>query len=312
MLKIAILMDPMEAVGIGGDTTFDLAITAHHRDHEIWVFQPLHLRLDNGRVMARARKVKQLQRVEGDHVHWSEESVLDLGDVDVVLIRQDPPYDMGYLTTTYLLERLMPEVLVLNNPTEIRNAPEKLFVTEFADLTPETLITSDPVALRAFREQHKDIILKPLYGNGGVGVFRIGPENQNFSSLLEMFETSYNEPAIAQVYLPDVRAGDKRIILLDGESVGVINRVPQEGEVRSNMHVGGTATKSDLSKRDLEICSRIGPALKQRGLLLVGIDVIGDYLTEINVTSPTGVQEVRDFGGVDISALFWDWIEAHR
>lgn len=311
-LKIAILMDPMEEVGIEGDTTFDMAMVAHERGHDIWVFQPMHLGLHHGEVMARARKIKKLQRVKGDHIIWAEEKLLNLADVDVVLIRQDPPYDMGYLTTTYMLERLMPDVLVLNNPVEIRNAPEKLFVTEFADLTPKTLITSDPTALRAFRETHKDIILKPLYGNGGAGVFRVGPENENFSSLLEMFSEHYREPVIAQAYLKDVRQGDKRIILLDGEAVGVINRVPAKGEARSNMHVGGRAEAADLSARDTEICNRIGPALKERGLVLVGIDVIGEYLTEINVTSPTGVQEVRNFGGADISSLFWDWVEARR
>lgn len=309
-LKIVFQMDPLEDVNIIGDTSFDLALTAHQRGHEIWTYGPDQMRLDHGRVFARTRKIASLQRQEGAHVTWAEEEDLCLHEVDVILIRQDPPFDMHYITACHLLERVQPDVLVLNDPAQIRNAPEKLFVTEFPDLTPPTLITADEPALRRFRAKHKDIILKPLYGNGGAGVFRVRPDDQNFSSLLEMFNQFYREPVIAQAYLPDVRAGDKRIILLDGEPVGAINRVPAENEARSNMHVGGRAEAIDLSPRDREICTRIGPALSQRGLVLVGIDVIGDWLTEINVTSPTGVQEVRDFGGADISKLLWDWVEA--
>ncbi|WP_306252033.1 glutathione synthase [Parvularcula sp. IMCC14364] len=309
-LKIAIQMDPMEAVDINADTTFDLALEAFSRGHSIWIYQPETLRLENGRVAARTTKVATFGRTAGGHVSWADEEDVSLHDMDVLLVRQDPPFDMGYITACHILEHLMQDVLVLNNPKEIRNAPEKLFVTEFPDLHPPTLITSDEPALRRFREEHEDIILKPLYGNGGAGVFRVRPDDQNFSSLLEMFSQFYREPVIAQAYLKDVRAGDKRIILIDGKPVGAINRIPSADEVRSNMHVGGVATAVDISARDREICERIGPALSERGLIFVGIDVIGDWLTEINVTSPTGIQEVRKFGGADISILFWDWVEA--
>lgn len=307
-MKIAIQMDPLEHVDIKGDTSFDLALEAYRRGHQIWVYHPDALSLASGRVGARARAVRALRREQGSHVEWGAEVDLSLRDMDVVLIRQDPPFDMGYITTCHILEQLDGDTLVLNNPREIRNAPEKLFATEFPDLHPPTLITKDEAVLRSFREEHEDIILKPLFGNGGAGVFRVRPDDQNFSSLLEMFSQFYREPVIAQAYLPAVRDGDKRIILLDGEPVGAINRVPAENEARSNMHVGGEARPVDLTDRDREICKVIGPELSKRGLILVGIDVIGDYLTEINVTSPTGVQEVRNFGGADISSLFWDWV----
>ncbi|MGV6802026.1 MAG: glutathione synthase [bacterium] len=308
-MKIAIQMDPLENVDIAGDTSFDLAITALDRGHDLWVYQPDGLRLENGAVSALAQKVAALQRVLGDHVHWGKTEVLDLSRMDVILVRQDPPFDMGYITTCHILEHLQPGVMIVNDPKEIRNAPEKLFVTEFPDLHPPTLISKDEVAIRSFRNQHKDIILKPLYGNGGAGVFRLRQDDQNFSSLLEMFSQFYVEPIIAQAYLPQVRQGDKRILLIDGQPVGAINRIPASGEARSNMHVGGKAEAVELTSRDKEICATIGPALSRRGLILTGIDVIGDYLTEINVTSPTGVQEVRDFGGPDISKLFWQWVE---
>ena len=307
-LKIAIQMDPMEAVDVNADTTFDLALEALNRGHEIWIYQPDTLRLENARVSARTKKVATLARAQGNHITWVGEEDVSLHDMDILLIRQDPPFHMGYITACHILEHLMQDVLVLNNPKEIRNAPEKLFVTEFPDLHPPTLITSDEQAIRRFRDAHEDIILKPLYGNGGAGVFRVRPDDQNFSSLLEMFPLAYPEPVIAQAYLKDVRAGDKRIILIDGEPVGAINRVPSDKEVRSNMHVGGVATAIEMSDRDREICARIGPELSARGLVLVGIDVIGEWLTEINVTSPTGIQEVRKFGGADISKLFWDWV----
>lgn len=239
-------------------------------------------------------------------------AMIDLHTVDVVLIRQDPPFDMAYITAAQILERLQPDVMVLNDPQGIRDAPEKLFVTDFADLTPPTLITRDTAAIDAFRKTHGDIILKPLYGNGGAGVFLVRRDDGNYSTVVEQFLQFYREPMIAQQFLPAVTEGDKRIILLDGEPVGAINRVPAKGETRSNMHVGGRAEKVDLTDRDREICARIGPALKERGLLLTGIDVIGPWMTEINVTSPTGVQEVRRFGGNDISALFWDWVEARK
>lgn len=308
-MKIAIQMDPIGAVDVNADTTFDLALEAHARGFEIWVYQPQALAMRDGRVSARAAKVAALKRVQGAHAALEDEQFLDLHSVDIVLVRQDPPFNMAYITAAHLLERLKPDVLVVNDPRSIRDAPEKLFVAEFPELTPPTLITRDVGRIREFREEHGDIILKPLYGNGGAGVFRLSSDDTNFNSLTELFLQAFAEPLIAQKYLPAVRKGDKRIILLDGEAVGAINRVPASGETRSNLHVGGKAEPVDMTERDQEICDRIGPALSERGLILVGIDVIGDYLTEINVTSPTGVQEVRRFGGPDISALFWDWAE---
>lgn len=311
-LKIAIQMDPIEAVDVDADTTFDLALEARRRGHEIFVYQPHALSLRDGRVVARARKVTELKREQGTHVRTAQPAALDLHGLDVVLIRQDPPFNMAYITAAQILERLQPDVLVLNDPRSIRDAPEKLFVTNFPDLTPPTLITRDVDLMRAFRAEHSDVILKPLYGNGGAGIFRQSADDPNFNALTELFLQAFAEPLIIQKYLPAVRKGDKRIILLDGEAVGAINRVPARGETRSNLHVGGRAEAVDMTERDQEICDRIGPELSRRGLVLVGIDVIGDYLTEINVTSPTGVQQVRKFGGADISALFWDWVEGRR
>ena len=302
-------MDPIETVDVNADTTFDMALEAYGRGHEIWVYHPDALQLNGADILARARRADTLQRAQGEHVTLSEPEIVDLRTMDAVLIRQDPPFDMAYITAAQILERLAPDVLVLNDPRAIRDAPEKLFVTEFLDLTPPTLITSDVEAVRAFRAEHGDMILKPLYGNGGAGVFRVKPDDGNFNALLELFEQTFREPMIAQKFLPAVTSGDKRIILIDGEAVGAINRVPAPGEARSNMHVGGRAEAVEMSERDQEICDRIGPALSERGLVFAGIDVIGDWLTEINVTSPTGVQEVRKFGGADISALFIDWIE---
>jgi len=307
-MKIAIQMDPIGAVNVHADTTFDLALEAHQRGHEIWTYQPQMLAMRDGRVSARAQKVAALKREQGAHATLAEDSIVDLHGVDVVLVRQDPPFNMSYITAAHLLERLQPGVLVVNDPRSIRDAPEKLFVAEFPELTPPTLITRDLGRIRDFREEHGDIILKPLYGNGGAGVFRLTTDDSNFNALTELFMQSFAEPVIAQKYLPAVRKGDKRIILLDGEAVGAINRVPASGETRSNLHVGGKAEAVAMTERDQEICDRIGPALSERGLILVGIDVIGDCLTEINVTSPTGVQEIRRFGGPDISALFWDWV----
>ncbi len=308
-MKIAIQMDPIEAVNVNADTTFDLALEAHRRGFEIWVYPPAMLAMRDGRVSARARKVVSLKREQGAHALLGAEETLDLHGADIVLVRQDPPFNMAYITAAHLLERLRPGVLVVNDPRSIRDAPEKLFVAEFPDLTPPTLITRDLARIREFREEHGDIILKPLYGNGGAGVFRLSSDDSNFNALTELFMQAFAEPVIAQKYLPDVRKGDKRIILLDGEAVGAINRIPASGETRSNLHVGGKAEAVEMTERDQEICDRIGPALSERGLILVGIDVIGDFLTEINVTSPTGVQEIRRFGGPDISALFWDWAE---
>ncbi len=308
-MKIAIQMDPISAVSVNADTTFDLALEAHGRGHEIWIYQPGDLAMRDGRISARARKALALKREQGAHATLGPDETLDLHGVDIVLVRQDPPFDMAYITAAHMLERLQPGVLVVNDPRSIRDAPEKLFVAEFPDLTPPTLITRDLARVRDFRDEHGDIILKPLYGNGGAGVFRLPTDDSNFNALTELFMQAFKEPMIAQKYLPAVRKGDKRIILLDGEAVGAINRVPAQGETRSNLHVGGKAEASLMTARDQEICDRIGPSLSERGLILVGIDVIGDYLTEINVTSPTGVQEVRRFGGPDISALFWDWAE---
>ena len=309
MLKVAIQMDPIGSVDVNADTTFDMALEAHGRGHEIWIYQPQTLQLNEGVVSARAQRVEDIKRVQGEHATLADPTLISLHEVDVVLVRQDPPFDMAYITAAQILERLQPDVLVLNDPRAIRDAPEKLFVTEFADLTPPTLITSDPEAVKDFRTKHGDMILKPLYGNGGAAVFRIKPDDGNFNPLLELFGETFREPIIAQKFVPDVSNGDKRIILLDGEAVGAINRVPPAGETRSNMHIGGRAEAIEMSERDQEICDRIGPILSERGLIFAGIDVIGDYLTEINVTSPTGVQEVRSFGGADISALLWDWID---
>ena len=309
MLTIAFQMDPIEAVEVAADTSFDMAITAFERGHKVLVYHPRSLQLNGDKVRARAQSITAMSRVQGEHVTLEQPTLIELTDVDVVMVRQDPPFDMGYITAAQILERITSETLVLNNPRAIRDAPEKLFVTEFKDLTPPTLITQDPEAIRAFRAEHGDMILKPLYGNGGAGVFRVKPDDGNFNALLELFEQTYGEPFIAQKFLPSVENGDKRIILLDGEAVGAINRIPAKGETRSNLHVGGQAAAVEMNARDQEICDRIGPALRERGLVFAGIDVIGDYLTEINVTSPTGVQEVRNFGGANISSLLVDWIE---
>jgi glutathione synthase len=307
-LTVAIQMDPIERVKIDADSTFALALEAQARGCSLLYYGPRDLSLRGDKVTARTRPLK-VRAVAGDHFTLGEPSITDLSRADVVLLRQDPPFDMGYITTTHLLERLQPGTLVINDPVEVRNAPEKLFVTMFPQLMPPTLITSDAAEIRSFRAEHKDIVLKPLYGNGGVGVFRLRPDDENLGSLLEMYASFYREPVMVQRYLPEVRKGDKRIILVDGEYAGMINRIPAEGEARSNMHVGGKPVPTDPTGRDLEICAAIGPELKKRGLVFTGIDVIGDWLTEINVTSPTGIQEVKRFGGPDGAALIWDAIE---
>jgi glutathione synthase len=310
-LRVAIQMDPIERIDIRGDSTFALALEGQARGHELLYYGPRDLVLRDGKVTARARPLTVREQL-GNHFSLGEPSVCDLAQAEVILMRQDPPFDMAYITATHVLERLHPNTLVVNDPFHVRNAPEKLFVTQFEGLMPPTLVTSDYTAIRAFRAEHRDIIVKPLYGNGGAGVFRIKPDDENFAALLEMFTQFYREPLVVQRYLPDVRKGDKRIILVDGVAVGAINRVPAEGEARSNMHVGGRPEAMELSPRDREICAAIGPELKARGLIFAGIDVIGDYLTEINVTSPTGIREIRRFGGPDIAALIWDAIEARR
>jgi glutathione synthase len=310
-LTVAIQMDPIEKIDIAGDSTFALALEAQARGHGLLYYGPRDLTFREGKVTARVKPLN-VRAVKGDHFALGEGFVYDLSAADVVLMRQDPPFDMAYISASHILERIHPKTLVVNDPREVRNAPEKLFVTEFEDFIPPTLITSDRDEIRAFRDHHREVILKPLYGNGGAGVFRIGPEDENLGSLLEMFTQFYREPVIVQRYLPEVRQGDKRIILVDGEFAGAINRVPAKGEARSNMHVGGKPEKTQLTQREREICAAIGPELKRRGLIFTGIDVIGGYMTEINVTSPTGIQEVKRFGGQDIAKLVWDAIEAKK
>lgn len=308
-LTVAIQMDHISTVNIAGDSTFALALEAQARGARLYHYLPKDLSLWSGRVMARAQPLT-VRNLKGDHFSLGAPEELDLAQAaDVVLMRQDPPFDMAYITATHILERLKGKTLVVNDPFHVRNAPEKILVTEFVDLTPPTLITRDPLAIKAFRAEHKDIIVKPLYGNGGLGVFRIKADDENLNALLEMFGQMSREPVIVQAYLPSVRAGDKRIILVDGEAAGAINRVPAEGEARSNMHVGGRPEKTQLTLREREICARIGPVLRERGLIFTGIDVIGGYLTEINVTSPTGIWEIRRFDGTDIAKLIWDAIE---
>ena len=307
-LAVAIQMDPIADIDITGDTSFALALEAQARGYSLFIYGPDRLSWDHGTLWARGNYV-ELSDMVGNHVRFLQESRVKLSDVDVILMRQDPPFDMSYITATHLLEQLPASTLVVNNPAEVRNAPEKLLVTEFADLMPTTLISRDPQDIHAFREQHQDIIVKPLFGNGGAGVFRITPDDQNLNSLLEMFFAANKEPLMIQRFEPAVRKGDKRIILVDGEPVGAINRIPADGEARSNLHVGGRAEAIDLTARDKEICARIGPLLRERGLLFVGIDVIGDVLTEINVTSPTGIREMERFTGINIAARTWDAIE---
>ena len=311
MLTVAIQMDPIEKIDIAGDSTFAMALEAQNRGHSLIYYGPRDLTFRDGKVTARTRPLS-VRAVKGDHFTLGEARVFDLSAADVVLMRQDPPFDMAYITATHVLEHIHPKTLVVNDPGHVRNAPEKIFVTQFRDLMPPTLITSDRREIDSFRAEHKDIILKPLYGNGGAGVFRVKPDDENLGALLEMFTQFYREPVIVQRYIPDVRKGDKRIILVDGEFAGAINRVPAQGEARSNMHVGGRPEATDLTLREKAICAAIGPELKKRGLIFTGIDVIGDYMTEINVTSPTGIHEVRRFGGFDIAALVWDAIERKR
>ena len=308
-LRVAIQMDPMESVDIDADSTFALAVEARRRGHVLFHYLPQDLTFYRGRVTARARAL-EVRRQRGDHFTLGEPEILDLAEVDIVLMRQDPPFDMAYITATHVLQHIHPKTFVINDPVEVRNAPEKLFVAHFPELMPPTLITSDRARITAFRDEHKDIIIKPLFGNGGAGVFHVDPEDDNLNALLEMFTEVYREPIMVQAYLPEVRDGDSRIILIDGNAAGVVKRVPKEREVRANLHVGATAEKATLSARDLEICETIGPELRRRGLIFVGIDVIGGYLTEINVTSPTGIQEIGRFDGVSLEADLWDAFEA--
>ncbi|KPQ05489.1 MAG: glutathione synthase GshB [Rhodobacteraceae bacterium HLUCCA12] len=310
-LRIAFQMDPIEAVDINADSTFRLAEEAQARGHEMHMYTPDRLVWNEGRIMARARPFT-VQRVKGDHVRFGDEALLDLGAIDVVWLRQDPPFDMSYITTTHLLELIHPKTLVVNDPFWVRNHPEKLLVLQFPDLTPPTMIARNLSDIRAFKDRHGDIILKPLYGNGGAGVFRLDAADRNLASLHEMFTGFSREPLIVQKFLPAVAKGDKRVILVDGEPIGAINRVPAEGETRSNMHVGGRPEKVEMTARDREICAAIGPLLRERGQVFVGIDIIGDWLTEINLTSPTGIQELERFDGINAAARIWEAIEARR
>ena len=310
-LKVAIQMDPIELVDIDADSTFRIAEEAQTRGHDLFYYNPSKLILDNGVVNAKGCKLK-VMREQGNHFELGREQLVNLNDFDVVWLRQDPPFDMGYITYTHILDRLGPDTLVVNDPFWVRNYPEKLLVLDFPDLTPPTVIARDIRVLKEFKNKHQDIIIKPLYGNGGAGVFRLGPDDKNISSLHELFSGINNEPLIAQKFLPDVSKGDKRVILVDGTPVGAINRVPAQGETRSNMHVGGRPEKIELSERDLEICAKIGPLLKEKGQIFVGIDVIGPWLTEINVTSPTGIQELERFNNENIAGLIWDSIETKK
>jgi len=308
-LNVALQMDPMETVNIDGDSTFALAEEAQRRGHELFHYVPRTLCLEGGKVTARGHGVT-MQRVKGAPAVFGAAETVDLAHFDVVLLRQDPPFDLTYITTTHILDHIHPKTLVVNDPAGVRNAPEKLLITHFPELMPPTLVTADSDAIRAFRAEHTDIILKPLFGNGGAGVFHLKPEDENLGALLDMFFAHSAEPLMIQSYIPAVRAGDKRIILIDGKPGGALNRVPKAGDARSNMHVGGAAEASKLTARDMEICERLGPILKAQGLLFVGLDVIGDYVTEINVTSPTGLQEIRRFDGTNLAANIWDAIEA--
>ena len=307
--QVAIQMDHISTIEIDGDSSFVLGLEAQRRGYKLWHYEPQDLTYSKGRVVAMAQEMK-LRREKQNHFSLGEKASIDLADIDVVLMRQDPPFDMSYISATHLLDLVHPKTLVVNNPSEVRNAPEKLFMLKYPELLAPTIISRDARAIRDFRDEQKDIIVKPLFGNGGAGVFHIAPDDENLNSLLEMFAGFNREPLMVQKYLPAVRKGDKRIILVDGVPMGATNRVPQFGEARSNMHVGGRAEKTQLTKREHEICEAIGPDLKQRGLVFVGIDVIGNFLTEINVTSPTGLQEVNAFDGVCLEFDIWDAIEA--
>ena len=310
-LKTAFQMDPIERIDIRGDSTFAMMLEAQARGHSLFYYTPDQLGYGDGRVFATGCDV-EVRDVEGDHVTLCEPKHVDLRGFDVIMLRQDPPFDMAYITTTFILEQLAPDVLVVNEPGNVRNAPEKILAMTYPELMPPTAIVRDLDGVRRFRAAHEDIILKPLYGNGGAAVFRLASGDTNLGALVELFQGVFREPFLVQKYLPQVRAGDKRILLVDGEPVGAINRVPADDETRSNMHIGGRAEPTEMTDRDHAICAAIGPELKRRGLILAGIDVIGPYLTEINVTSLTGLREVKRFGGADIAALVWDWIEARH
>ncbi|MFY0661935.1 MAG: glutathione synthase [Shimia sp.] len=307
-MKIAFQMDPITSVDINADSSFRIAEEAQARGHELFFYSPDHLAYEEGEITARGHSMV-VRREQGNHVDLGPFERVNLKDFDVVWLRQDPPFDMHYITSTHLLDRLAPDTLVVNDPFWVRNYPEKLLVLDFPDLTPPTTIARDLETIKEFKAKHGDVILKPLYGNGGAGVFRLDVNDRNLTSLHELFTGFSREPLIVQKFLPDVSNGDKRVILVNGEPVGAINRVPAAGETRSNMHVGGRPEKIGLTERDLEICAAIGPLLREKGQIFVGIDVIGDYLTEINVTSPTGIQELERFDGVNIAEKIWEAIE---
>ena len=310
-LNVAVQMDPIERINIRGDSTFALLLEAQARGHALFYYTPDRLVLRDGKVSAAVRPVK-VRDTAGDHFTLGEAETVDLGSFDVVLLRQDPPFDLAYISTTHMLDRIHPKTLVVNDPSHVRNAPEKVFVTEFPELMPPTLITRDLDAIKAFRAEHEDIVMKPLYGLGGQAVFRLARDDLNFGSLYDLFANMFREPWVVQKFLPAVKDGDKRIILVDGEYAGAVNRVPAPDDLRSNMVRGGVPKATELSAREREICARLGPALRERGLLFVGIDVIDGFLTEINVTSPTGIRVIKNLGGPDIAALIWDKIEGKR
>jgi len=312
MLKVAVQMDPIASINPAGDSTFAMMLEAQARGHRLDYYTVGSLGLRDNVLTASVQPVEVFDKPRGEHFALGDAARRDLTTYDIVLMRQDPPFDMNYITITHILERLHPKTLVVNPPSAVRNAPEKILVTDFPELMPPTLVTRDRTMIHDFRKEHGNIIVKPLYGNGGAGVFFIQEGDHNLASLLELFESNYREPFMIQKYLPDVRKGDKRIIIIDGEPVAGLNRIPAEGEARSNMHVGGRPELSPLTEREKEICAAIAPALKERGMIFVGIDVIGDYLTEINVTSPTGIREIKRFGGPDIAVMIWDAIEKRR
>jgi glutathione synthase len=310
-LKIAVQMDPIARISIRGDSTFALLLEAQRRGHSIAYYTPDRLALRGAEVTATVEPLDVRDR-EGDHFALGKPRRAQLAEFDVVLLRQDPPFDLAYITTTHLLERIHPRTLVVNDPAQVRNAPEKMFVMEFPELMPPTLITRDLAEIKAFRAEQGDIVMKPLYGKGGEAVFRLAPEDLNFGSLYDLFAVTFREQWVVQKFLPAVREGDKRIILVDGDFAGAVNRVPAPDDLRSNMVRGGTPKETDLTAREREICKKIGPSLRERGLLFVGIDVIDGFLTEINVTSPTGIRAVKNVGGPDVAAMIWDKIEAKR
>jgi glutathione synthase len=310
-LNVAVQMDPIERINIRGDSTFALLLEAQKRAHPLSYYTPDRLSLRDGKVSATVRPLA-VRDVAGDHVTLGEPRHVDLATFDVVLLRQDPPFDLAYISSTHMLERIHPKTLVVNDPAQVRNAPEKVFVTEFPDLMPPTLLTRDLDAIKAFRAEQGDIVMKPLYGKGGEAVFRLAAKDLNFGSLYDLFASLFREPWVVQKFLPAVKDGDKRIILVDGEFAGAVNRVPAPDDLRSNMVRGGVPAATELTEREREICARLGPALRERGLIFVGVDVIDGFLTEINVTSPTGIRAVKNLGGPDIAALIWDKIEAKR